>query len=171
MQHKKFVPACVALLVLLISSCGWHLRGTSAPGTSDALSNPAFGFSLTADDVYTPLYQVFKSDYENRRIDLTSADNRPQLKLMGEKVKNRILSLNTELDTAESQLDYAVHYQIIFPGQPPQIYNIELFRTYTQNKNRAVARDNEKNKLIDEMRHEAADRILTQIALLMAQQK
>jgi LPS-assembly lipoprotein len=163
---------CIALLVLLTSSCGWHLRGTQSFDHTESTPDAAFSFSLVADDIYTPMYRVYKSDYENRRVNLTNTENRPQLKLLAEATKNRILSLNTELDTAESELAYTIRYQItLSPKQTPQLYSIQLFRTYTQNKNRAIARDNEKIKLIDEMRHEAAERIFNQIGTLTAQQK
>jgi len=163
MQKTIIAPAFASLLMILASSCSWHLRGQQSPDNVNGSSYSTSGFALTADDIYTPLYRVFKSDYESRRVDLTHTDNQPQLKLLDENTKTRILSLNTELDPAESELTYSIRYQITFPGQMAQLYNIHLYRTYIQNKNRISARDNEKNKLVNEMRHEAAEKILNQI--------
>lgn len=171
MENKIITTASIVLiLVMLTSSCGWHLRGTTSLNHVDSVSGTRLAFALTADDIYTPMYRTFKSDYENRRVDLTNTDHQPQVKLLAENIKNRILSLNTELDPAESELVYVIRYQIGFPEKTPQFYEIQLFRTYTENKNRAVARDNEKTKLIDEMRHEAAEKILNQVRTLVTQQ-
>jgi len=172
MYLKTFFRAFTILsCILLLPSCGWHLRGEPAPDHASSTASTLTGFSLIADDIYTPLYRAFRNDYESRRIDLVNTENQPQLKLLDENVKTRILSLNTELDPAESELTYSIRYQITLPKKSAQLYGIQLYRTYTQNKNQVTARDNEKNKLIDEMRLEAAEKVLNQIHTLSSQQK
>jgi LPS-assembly lipoprotein len=172
MQIKIIIPAFAVLaFVILLPSCGWHLRGQPSFADADPPASAVSGFSLVTDDIYSVLYRTFKSTYEKHRVNLANTDNSPQLKLLSENTKTRILSLGTELDPAESELAYSVHYQITFPGQTPQLYNVQLFRNYIQDKNRASASDKETQKLIDEMRIEAAEKVLSQINTLLSQQK
>lgn len=165
-SNNKLPTFTAAFVILVLSSCGWHLRGQPVPGNTATTSAASLNFALVADDIYTPMYRVFKSTYEQRRVNLTDTENRPQLKLLSETIRSRILSLNTELDPGESELAYNVHYQIVLPKQAPQFYHIELYRVYIQDKNRASASDNEVAKLTDEMRVEAADKVLNQIIAL-----
>jgi len=152
-------------LTTLLASCGWSLRGNTA-AAEHTRSGAVTALSLGADDIYTPLYRVFKMEYEKRRMDLSPTTPQPQLKLLHETITNRTLSLDNELDPAENEITFNISYQITLPNQLPQFYHLQLYRTFTQNKNRPAARDNEKEQLIDEMRHEAAERVLNQIRTL-----
>jgi len=165
-MHNHRLPVFVALIVILLSSCGWHLRGQPGVASDNTASSEELSFALLADDIYTPMYRVFKNTYEKHRINLNNTENRPQLKLLQEVTRTRILSLNTELDPGESELTYRIDYQITLPKQAAQIYHIELYRIYIQDKNRASASDNETGKLVSEMRIEAAEKVLNQIVAL-----
>jgi len=159
-MYKKII---ILGLITALSACGWHLRGNSSTTTDADTVN---ALSLTADDIYSPLYRTFKIEYEKRRIDLANTTGKPQLKLLAESTSTHILSLNNELDPAESEITFSVDYQITLSKLPPQLYHLQLYRTYTQDKNHIAARDNAKQKLIDEMRSEAAERVLNQIRTL-----
>ena len=168
MAAGKIILTLATLAVaILLSSCGWHLRGqAAADSVADSRSSATVHFALSADDIYTPMYRIFKSTYEKHRVNLEDTKNRPQLQLLSESIRSRILSLNTELEPGESELAYNIRYQIVLPKQAPQVYQVELYRTYIQDKNRASASDNERAKLIDEMRVEAAERVLNQVIAL-----
>jgi len=159
-MYKKII---IIGLITILSACGWHLRGNSSMNTDEDKVN---ALSLTADDIYTPLYRTFKIEYEKRRIDLINTTDKPQIKLLSENTTMRILSLNNELDPAESEITFNVDYQITMPKLPPQLCHLQLYRTYTQDKSHIAARDNAKQKLINEMRSEAAERVLNQIRTL-----
>jgi len=159
-MHKKIM---IFGLVAALSACAWHLQGHVDTGSVELKT-----LSLSSDNIYSPLYRTFRVEYERRRIQLVDAANgTPVLRLLDEKPTVRILSLNTELDPAEDEISLLIDYQINMPNQLPQFHEIQLYRTYTQNKNRAAARDNERAKLIDEMRREAAEKILIQITTLL----
>jgi len=156
-------------LASLLASCGWSLRGNTSAADQTG-SGAVTALSLGADDIYTPLYRVFKMEYEKRQMDLSPAASKPQLKLLHENISNRTLSLDNALDPAENEITFNISYQITLPNQLPQLYHLQLYRTFTQNINRPAARDNEKEQLIDEMRHEAAERVLNQIRTLSESQ-
>lgn len=145
------------LLVVLLSSCGWHLQGNESQQKFDS-----FELVLTAQDIYSPLYRTFKRTYENRRVAIVSS-GAPHLRLLQEKVTARTVSLNTELDPAEETMMLVVSYEVTIGKQPAQTFNTQTHKTLVLNKNRAAARDSERARLLEEMRTEIAERILNQL--------
>jgi LPS-assembly lipoprotein len=158
---KKFFAAVVCLS--LLAGCGWHLHGYQpVPYTLHALT-------LRASDVYTPLYRTFRNEYEKRRINLDAPDAMMQLTLLQENITTHIESLDIALHPAENELSLHISYQISHDKQPPRVYELQLHRTSQQGSKSPAAIDNENNRLIDEMRKEASERILNQLQTLSAQ--
>lgn len=145
------------VMAALLSSCGWQLEGSRSGSSAES-----FTLVLGAQDIYTPLYRTFKRVYEKHRVKLVS-DHAPRLKLLQENISNRTASLNTELDPAEETLMMVVHYEVTLPGQTAQLFSTQGHKTLVLNKNRAAARDSERERLLEEMRIEMAERILSQV--------
>jgi LPS-assembly lipoprotein len=157
---KKILAAVVCLSWL--AGCGWHLHGYQpVPYTLHALT-------LRASDIYTPLYRTFRNEYEKRRIDLDAPDTMMQLTLLHESITSHIESLDIALHPAENELSLHISYQISRDKQTTQTYELQLYRTSQQGSKSPAAIDNENNRLIDEMRKEASERILNQLQTLSA---
>lgn len=155
-MSKRFILLLPVITSLLLS-CGWQLEGSRSGSSAEA-----FTLVLNSQDIYTPLYRTCKRVYEKHRVDLVS-DHAPRLKLLQENISNRTVSLNTELDPAEETLMMTVQYEVTLPGQAAQIFSTQSHKTLVLNKNRAAARDSERERLLEEMRIEIAERILSQV--------
>lgn len=152
---RTLIQCTTLLLTLALASCGWHLRGSESTATE---TSGVTAISLTADDIYTPLYRTFQQEFERRRIALNAAEGVPTLKLLKESAHRRVVSYNTQLDPAEDELTLTIRYQI-----NDQVFDLSHQQTYQRNTNRAAAQENEKDLRIDQMRRELAERILHQV--------
>ncbi|OZB36659.1 MAG: hypothetical protein B7X50_13020, partial [Alishewanella sp. 34-51-39] len=78
----------------------------------------------------------------------------------------RTLSLFANGQVAEYELIYKVEYRIQLPGEQEQFYQFELYRDYQDDPNQALAKAQELELLLSELRQQAANRIIRQLARL-----
>ena len=90
----------------------------------------------------------------------------PVLRLINDKLDRSNLSLFSTGQVAEYELIYTVNYQIIFPGKEPLEYTLELFRDYQDDPKAVLAKSRELELLLSELRMQAVDRIMRQLAQL-----
>jgi LPS-assembly lipoprotein len=160
----KYFPRPAKLLIalvccLLLASCGWQLRGSErGTGLQEV--------RLLADDRYTPLYRSFSGEMERRDIAISENPRAPAIALLEESFHTTLTSLDTELNPAERELRLVVRYELETTGTR-QRFSVTVIRNFIDNRQRAAAGDNEKDKLRAEMRREAVDRILAQLAILL----
>lgn len=148
----------IFLCSVLLTACGWQLRGSQSDTGIQQIN-------LDADDIYTPLYRNFKSEFERRRIELVSDTSAPRLKLLSEREETRIVSYDTEIDPAEEEITLTIRYQI-----NDQIFEAREMQTYQLNKNQLAAHENEKNLLIEQMRQQLSEKVLRQLSILQRMQ-
>ncbi|GGD75813.1 LPS-assembly lipoprotein LptE [Lacimicrobium alkaliphilum] len=153
------------LLSLVLSSCGFTLRGT------DPIGNQFRELHLTGSNPHAPLVRAMKERLERYSVSLLS---QPQssaavLYLYPEKLDRALLSLFRTGQVAEYELIYQVRYEIQAPGQVPQLFTFDLSREYQDDPNAVLAKSRELNLILDELRKLASERIVRQLSRLSNQ--
>ena len=95
---------------------------------------------------------------------LTELDPKaPALMLQQDSLERRTLSLFPNGQVAEYELIYRVKYQLLLPDQDIQEFQFELTRDYQDDPNLALAKAKELDLLLQELRNQAASRIIRQL--------
>ncbi|MCL9782824.1 LPS assembly lipoprotein LptE [Vibrio sp. S4M6] len=159
--YFKFVT--VLFSALLLSACGFHLRGDySVPAELSKMS-------VTSYDQYSVLTRDVKNQLRLSKVDLVApAKDIPNLYIMSESTGTTTLSLYQNTQTAEQQLKITVSYQVTIPDLGSKVFTTTVTRTYLANSLAALAKSVEVDMLENEMRKTAAERILTQMSRLKA---
>ena len=84
--------------------------------------------------------------------------------LASDRLERRLLSLFSTGQVAEYELVYTIKYQIQFPAQAPQQIEFDVTREYQDDPDAVLAKSRELDLIQNEMRQEAANRIIRQIA-------
>ncbi len=148
------------LLSLVLSSCGFTLRGTASLQKYPALY-------LQGDPHSELLTQLSAQLTRNQVTLLDNPDAQaPVFVFVDDSLKRRNLSLFTNGQVAEYELIYTLNYQLILPGQDPVPYRIELNRDYQDDPNRALAKSRELDLLLTELRSQAVSRVIRQLSRL-----
>lgn len=159
-MDKRLLTTALLLLVCTLQGCGFKLRGDYlVPETLQTLA-------LTSADPYSRLTRAVS---ERLRIgDVTLVDQPtqtvPELRLLGDKLEERTLSLFETGQVAEYELIYTVDIEVIRAHQDPLKRTIQVLRDYQDDPDLALAKSKEKALLLNEMRAEAADRIVRFLA-------
>ena len=152
---------------LSTAGCGFKLRGDyGLPVGIEQLQ-------LLAIQKNTPLYRVLWKQLQGYKIDvLDNTASVGQLEseidaivyLTSDKLERRLLSLFSTGQVAEYELVYTIKYQIQFPAQDPQEMEFDVTREYQDDPDAVLAKSRELDLIQNEMRQEAANRIIRQIA-------
>ena len=140
------------LLSLVLSSCGFTLRGTASLQKYPAL--------YLQGDVHSELLTQLGAQLVRNQVTLLDSPDAsaPVFVFVDDSLKRRNLSLFTNGQVAEYELIYTLNYQLILPGQDPVPYRIEL--------NRALAKSRELDLLLTELRSQAVSRVIRQLSRL-----
>ena len=148
------------LLSLVLSSCGFTLRGTASLQKYPAL--------YLQGDVHSELLTQLGAQLVRNQVTLLDSPDAsaPVFVFVDDSLKRRNLSLFTNGQVAEYELIYTLNYQLILPGQDPVPYRIELNRDYLDDPNRALAKSRELDLLLTELRSQAVSRVIRQLSRL-----
>ncbi|WP_448549162.1 LPS-assembly lipoprotein LptE [Thalassotalea fusca] len=159
--NKHSILLCLLTFSLLtLSSCGFHLRG-------DYLIAPELQtLSIRSTDRFGELTRVVKRHLiqHNIKIVENSQEDIAQLVILKDTLDRRTLSVFPNGQVAEYELTYTVHYQIKVKDKQPQSFKFEVNRDYQDDPDAALAKSRELSLMLREMRQEAADRILRNMA-------
>lgn len=150
----------VLLSSMLLSSCGFHLRGDLPLSHFPAMYIQSERHSELAALVSDRL------SYNKVQVLASYQSQAPVLQLISDSLERRTLSLFPNGQVAEYELIYKVRYQVTMPDGEPQPYQFELYRDYQDDPNQALAKAKELELMLDELRQQAANRILRQLARL-----
>ena len=148
------------LVLSLLSSCGFRFRG-------DYLLPPELQtLYVSSVDTYGELSRILKRHLKLNKVTVVSSftTEYPELHLLNDNLSRRNLSVFPNGQVAEYELIYSVNYQLRFPNQDPENFNFELYRDYQDDPNIALAKSRELTLLLSEMRQQAADKILREMA-------
>lgn len=154
----------IVCLILSIAACGFTLRGSQQlPGNIKQVEVR----SLSAHDpqarALANRLSVYQLGYTRAASEL-DMPNTVILELRPENLDRRLLSLFPTGQVAEYELIYRIDYRITFPGQEPINTSLEVLREYQDDPDQVLAKSRELDLVLEEMRADAADRIIRLMA-------
>ncbi len=154
---------CVILLALSTASCGFHLRSNYMIPTSIA------HLSLTSFDPYGMLTRDVQAQFKMHGIkEVPVSKDVPNLNLDSESTNQRTLSLYQDGGAAQYELTYTANYTVVIPNVASQNFTATVRRNFLDNPLTALAKSIEEDVIKNEMRQEAAQQIMRQLARLTA---
>jgi LPS-assembly lipoprotein len=164
---RIFLNVCILTIVLTIVGCGFKLRGDYG------LPTGIQQLQLLAAQKNTPLHRILGKQLQGINIDVwdntASASQIAQqvdviVYLSSDQLERRLLSLFSSGQVAEYELVYTIKYQIQFPAQDALEIEFDVTREYQDDPDAVLAKSRELDLIQNEMRQEAANRIIRQIA-------
>ncbi len=155
---KYIVSALLA--VSLLAGCGFKLRGDYL------LPENLTTLYVSSDDVHGELTRLLKLHLTNNEVNVAKSPgaNIPELHVLKDNLDRRTLSLFENGQVAEYELTYTVNYEVRFTIDDVERFSFDLNRNYQDNPDRALAKSRELILLRTEMREEAANQILRNLA-------
>jgi LPS-assembly lipoprotein len=164
---RIFLNVCILTIVLTIAGCGFKLRGDYG------LPTGIQQLQLLAAQKNTPLHRILGKQLQGINIDVrdnTASANQINeqmdviVYLSSDQLERRLLSLFSSGQVAEYELVYTIKYQIQFPAQDALEIEFDVTREYQDDPDAVLAKSRELDLIQNEMRQEAANRIIRQIA-------
>ncbi|WP_115719362.1 LPS-assembly lipoprotein LptE [Gallaecimonas mangrovi] len=118
--------------------------------------------TLTSFDQYADITKEVAKSLTARGVDIAAKG--PEIHLVKDQLDRQALSLFSTGQVAEYELVYTLTWQIIQKGKDPEDKTIEVRRDYQDDPTKLLAKDRERELLVQEMRKEAADRLVRQLA-------
>jgi LPS-assembly lipoprotein len=155
-------------IIVTMMACGFKLRGDyGLPASIQQLQ-------LLAAQQNAPLHRILGKQLKGFNIEVW--DNKASASqideqvdaivyLTSDKLERRLLSLFSTGQVAEYELVYTIKYRLQFPAQDAQEIEFDVTREYQEDPNAVLAKSRELDLIQDEMRREAANRIIRQIAI------
>lgn len=158
---RRLLLCCLAL-PLLLSGCGFHLAGNYL------LPDSVKVMYVSAPDPYSSLARRIKDALQDSGVEVIKIpDPRyPTLTIQSDKLERRTLSLYPDGQVAEYRLNYTVVTQVTRKNQSPHTFKVQVSRDYLDDPRLALAKSREMEELVDEMRDDAAQQVLRQLATL-----
>ncbi len=155
--------AVILGLALLVSACGYHLRG-------------AFELPATMKNVYveggsSPLREQFKQVMKSSSGQL--ADSRKGagivIKIFDEDFNRRVLSLSSRGKSNEFELYYRLDYEFANAGDAQLMARqpVEIRREYYNDQQDVIAKDNEEAVIRNEMYQQAVHTIVNRARMVL----
>ncbi|GHD67402.1 LPS-assembly lipoprotein LptE [Jeongeupia chitinilytica] len=145
---------------LLLTACGFHLRGQGAGGAFPYTTAIVTGGGGTAN----ALREYLSVLPDVKLLDKPVKDT-PQIDITGEGDNQKVLTVNSSGRVSE----YRVYYTVTFRFRVGDSYliddgKVQLFRDYTYDENNPLGEDAEKAQLVEGMQRDASQNILRRIA-------
>jgi LPS-assembly lipoprotein len=151
------------LLILCVSACGWHLRGSTAGGDKLAMTTPLDLVIVTADD-HTPLLDAVRQALPNYKInELKRATTNSLSLLLGQEIMDkRTAGVGSDALTSAYEIILSIDYSLSNANGviTPLNTKASISRTYDYNVNNANSATQEEELVMQEMRRELAQAIL-----------
>lgn len=165
---KKII---VSLLVLTVSACGWHLRGSATGEDKLAMTKPLDLVIITQDD-HSPLVNALRQSLPSYKINElnTATANSLTLNLSRELLDKRTAGVGSDALTSAYEIILRVDYSISNASGviTPLDTSARTTRTYNYNVNNANSAAQEEELVLREMRRELANTILRRLKNLSA---
>lgn len=147
----------LVVLTLLLSSCGFHLRGSSQMA---AANTPVY---LDTGTLSSALARQAKLSLLQRQWPLTDDPEqaKTRIELIAEHSERHPLSQHANGQIAEYQLSYQLRYRVLSPGQTGLERIIRRQRNYLDNREQVLGKAQEAEQLLEELREDALSQLLT----------
>lgn len=165
---KKII---VSLLVLTLSACGWHLRGSASGEDKLAMTTPLDLVIATKDD-HSPLINALRQSlrsYKINELDVATS-SALTLSLGREILDKRTAGVGSDALTSAYEIILRIDYSVSNAQGiiTPLGTNARISRTYNYNVNNANSAAQEEELVLREMRRELAQTILRRVKNLNA---
>jgi len=149
-----------SIILMMLNGCGFQLRGNYL------LAPELQTIEFSSVDQYGELTRLVKQHLTINDVNLVQHSTKaiPQMRMLQDNLDRRTLSVFPNGQVAEYELIYTVRYQILIPGQAVQYFSFELNRDYQDDPDIALAKSRELSLMLREMRQEAANKILRDMA-------
>jgi len=149
-----------SLLSIVLNGCGFQLRGNYL------LAPELQTIEFSSVDKFGELTRLVKQHLTINDVNLVKTSDKPipQMRILQDNLDRRTLSVFPNGQVAEYELIYTVRYQVLIPGKEIQNFNFELNRDYQDDPDIALAKSRELSLMLREMRQEAANKILRDMA-------
>jgi len=149
-----------SLLSIVLNGCGFQLRGNYL------LAPELQTIEFSSVDKFGELTRLVKQHLTINDVNLVKTSDKPvpQMRILQDNLDRRTLSVFPNGQVAEYELIYTVRYQVLIPGKEIQDFNFELNRDYQDDPDIALAKSRELSLMLREMRQEAANKILRDMA-------
>ncbi|MFT6903126.1 MAG: LPS-assembly lipoprotein [Colwellia sp.] len=149
-----------SIVLMMLNGCGFQLRGNYL------LAPELQTIVFSSVDQYGELTRLVKQHLSINDVTLVRQSEKaiPQMRILQDNLDRRTLSVFPNGQVAEYELIYTARYQILIPGQDVQNFRFELNRDYQDDPDIALAKSRELSLMLREMRKEAANKILRDMA-------
>ncbi|MCB1691282.1 MAG: hypothetical protein KDI19_00885 [Pseudomonadales bacterium] len=154
-----------ALCALILSGCGFHLRGMDTP--SVALGSMA----VTAENAYGELQREVESALRQARSDVVdAAEAGHTIHLMSERTTRHPISTTSDNSVAEYELSLEVTFELIDADGTVLLAEeqVSAQRIYSFDRTNLVGSGEEEKLLTGEMRREIASSVLRRVAAVIS---
>lgn len=146
---------------LLLSACGWQLRGYEPASQKLAAGTKIAQLKVVSENRNNAFFRTFRNTLLNQQIELTDASSL-RIEFSNEFLRRQPLTYNSLGVPAQYQLSLSVRFYVA-DGTELIIEEREIIsrRNYDFDPNLIIAKDREEQELLNEMRRELSQRMLT----------
>ncbi len=165
MKHAAKIGLIV--ITLLLSACGYHLRGSIA--LPEELKNLyVFGASPQLQSEMSMILRSSKG-----KIATSPNDAGVVVKVLKDEMHNRVLSVGTTGKSSEVELDYYLRFQFYDNQENPMMdeQTIELTREYFNDQTAVLAKESEELVIRKEMYKQAARMLISRAQIAVENRK